>query len=246
MEKKYLYVISDIHGEADLFRQALVDFQPETQQLVLIGDLLDRGPKVKESLLLGQELVARYGAVYLKGNHEDLFLRFLNDPEARYAHYLRNGGAKTVESLLHPGACAEYSPTEMALMIRTRYHELIEFLTDLPLYYEWFDYLFVHAGVDLELSDWRKTPAKEFMWIRQPFHEGENHTGKTIVFGHTITPALHGDNVTSRRWQTADRKIGIDGGGVYGFSIHGLLFSEKSLIRDDEFFNPTAGWQGEV
>ncbi len=23
------------------------------------------------------------------------------------------------------------------------------------------------------------------VWLRKPFHEAENHTGKTIVFGHT-------------------------------------------------------------
>ena len=40
--------------------------------------------------------------------------------------YVRNGGKETIESLLHPGATAEYSPTEM-VMIRSRYPELVDF-----------------------------------------------------------------------------------------------------------------------
>ncbi|WP_410471122.1 signal peptidase II, partial [Enterococcus faecium] len=41
-----------------------------------------------------------------------------------------------------------------------------------PLYYEWENYLFVHAGVDLTKKDWRKTSLRDFIWIREPFHEG--------------------------------------------------------------------------
>ncbi|MDP4500321.1 serine/threonine protein phosphatase, partial [Enterococcus faecalis] len=77
---------------------------------------------------------------------------------------------ETIESLLHPGATAEDSPTEMALMIRISYPELIYFLTKRPLYFEWQHYLFVLAGVDLTMEDWRQKAPKDFLWIREPFH----------------------------------------------------------------------------
>ena len=147
--KPYVYVISDIHGQADLFDALLTDYDPVEHQLVLIGDLNDRGSDSKACFLKGKELVEQHGAVYLRGNHEEYFLQFLQNPEDWFAGYIRNGGKETIESLLHPGATAEYSPTEMALMIRSRYPELIDFLTKRPLYFEWQHYLFVHAGVDL-------------------------------------------------------------------------------------------------
>ncbi|BDQ50253.1 hypothetical protein EfsSVR2281_20640 [Enterococcus faecalis] len=71
--KPYVYVISDIHGQADLFDALLTDYDPVEHQLVLIGDLNDRGPHSKACFLKGKELVEQHGAVYLRGNHEEYF-----------------------------------------------------------------------------------------------------------------------------------------------------------------------------
>ncbi|MGX7351131.1 serine/threonine protein phosphatase 1 [Enterococcus canis] len=239
---KLAYAISDIHGEYQLFKELLKFFDPELHQLILIGDLNDRGPQSKACLLLGKELVEKYQAVYLRGNHEEYLLQFLNAPEEWYPSYLRNGGKETIESLLHKGATEEYSPTEMAMMIRSRYGELVDFLTQRPLYYEWGKYLFVHAGVDLTKKDWRDTSPRDFIWIREPFHEGKNQTGKTIVFGHTITPMLHGDMQTTDLW-LSDNKIGIDGGAVFGGSVHGVIFNEQGILQDIEDQNMNGPWQ---
>lgn len=73
------------------------------------------------------QLVKENNAIYLRGNHEEYFLQFLQSPEDWYEPYLRNGGKETFDSLLHPGSTEEYSPTEIALMIRSRYGELIDF-----------------------------------------------------------------------------------------------------------------------
>ncbi len=86
---------------------------------------------------------------------------------------MRNGGKETFESLIHPGASEEYSPTEISMMIQSRYSELIKFLVQRPLYYEWENYLFVHAGVDLTKKDWRKTSLRDFIWIRNHFMKGK-------------------------------------------------------------------------
>ena len=240
--KKYVYAIGDIHGEYDLFNHLLQEFDKEQHQLVLIGDLNDRGPKTKQCFLRGKELVEKYGAIYLRGNHEEYFLQFLNQPEDWYQSYVCNGGKETMESLLHNGATEEYSPTEIAMMIRSHYKELIEFLMERPLYYEWNNYIFVHAGIDLEKQNWKKTSSHDFIWIREAFHHGKNKTGKTIVFGHTITPMLHGDMKTTDLW-LSDNKIGIDGGGVFGGSIHGVIFDEKNIVQDIEYQNLNGPWQ---
>ncbi|MHC5227416.1 metallophosphoesterase [Enterococcus sp. LJL99] len=243
--KKYLYAIGDIHGEYDLFEKLLEDFDEQQHQLVLIGDLNDRGPRTKQCFLRGKELVEKYGAIYLRGNHEEYFLQFLNSPEDWFPSYVHNGGKETMESLLHKGAIEEYSPTEIAMMIRSHYKELINFLMERPLFYEWHNYIFVHAGVDLEKQDWKKTSPHDFIWIREAFHKGKNQTGKTIVFGHTITPMLHGDMQTTNLW-FSDHKIGIDGGGVFGGSIHGVIFDEKGIVQDIEYQNLKGPWQPSI
>ena len=233
---KKIFCIGDIHGEYDLFTSLLKDFHEERHQLVLIGDLLDRGKFSKQCLLLGKELVENHHAIYIKGNHEDLFLNFLKEPEERYHNYLLNGGGETIESLLHEGAVEEYSATEIAMMIQSRYKALVFFLKGLPLYYEWQKYVFVHAGVDLTLPDWYKTSDRDFMWIRKEFHEAKNQIGRTIVFGHTPSNYLHKDLTSTKLW-LSDNKIGLDGGGVYGGSIHGVIFDEVGIVQDIEVFN---------
>ncbi|MGC6768645.1 metallophosphoesterase [Enterococcus sp. LJL128] len=242
--KKYVYAISDIHGEFDLFEQLINYYDDRRHQLVLIGDLNDRGKKSKESFLLGKRLVEEYGAVYLRGNHEEYFLQFLQNPEDWYQGYVRNGGKETIDSLLHTGATEEYSPTEIALMIRSRYADLVDFLVKRPLYYEWRNYVFVHAGVDLTKKDWHQTSPRDFIWIRDAFHRGKNKTGRTIVFGHTITPMLHGDMQTTDLW-ISDNKIGIDGGAVFGGSVHGVIFDEDGIVQDIEYQNMHGPWQPE-
>ena len=133
--KKWVYAIGDVHGKYDLFKKLVNEFDPLNHQLVLMGDLNDRGPNTKECFLLGMQLVKENNAIYLRGNHEEYFLQFLQSPEDWYEPYLRNGGKETFDSLLHPGSTEEYSPTEIALMIRSRYGELIDFFCVPPLYY---------------------------------------------------------------------------------------------------------------
>ena len=48
-------------------------------------------------------------------------------------------------------------------------------------------YIFVHAGIELDLDDWQRYFRLSKSLIRAPFQEGDNRTGKTIVFGHTPT-----------------------------------------------------------
>lgn len=132
-----VFAIGDIHGEYEMFQEILKNFRPDTQRLILIGDLNDRGPKSKDCWFLGMELVQKYQAIYLRGNHEQYFLEFMDNPEDWFPSYLYNGGKETIESLLHKGATEEYSPTEIAMMIRSRYKELLDFLKERPFYCEW-------------------------------------------------------------------------------------------------------------
>ncbi len=45
MNKPFVYAIGDVHGSYDLFQKLLTHYDPHIHQLVLIGDLNDRGPK---------------------------------------------------------------------------------------------------------------------------------------------------------------------------------------------------------
>lgn len=223
-----LFVIGDVHGEISLLRKLLEYWHPETQQLLFLGDLGDRGENPREVFLLVQELSETYGAICILGNHEDILLNFLNDPVYYAANYYLNGGWNTLQTLLEDVDLQELEPPAMAALIKKRYPELIAYLKSLPLYYEWNQYVCVHAGIDLTKKDWRKTKPRDFVWIREPFHEGKNRTGKVIVFGHTPTFMLHGDMENSDIW-IKDNKIGMDGGAVFGGTLHGIVFDKKGM-----------------
>lgn len=231
---KKIYAIGDIHGEYELFLEALENYDPRTMQLLLIGDVMDRGKESKRCFLKAKALVEKDKAIYLRGNHEDILAHFLKDPQNRLDNYLLNGGKETIESFLHKGALDEYSPIELASIWENYYPDLFPFLMARPFYYEYGDFIFVHAGVDFSQKDWKKTSPHDFMWIRTPFIEGRNNTGKTIVFGHTPTPQLYGDFITTDLFKE-DHKIGIDGGAVYGGALHGVLFNSHEILRDDKF-----------
>ena len=229
MKKKY-FIIGDIHGEADMMEEMLQNWDETTQQLVFMGDLIDRGPDNKRSVLTGMKYAKEKNAWYMMGNHEVMFLAFIDDPEGRFPHYLRNNGDTTINDLLGRPQDTPVNPVEDAEAIKAKYPELIAFLRERPLYIDEGDLLLAHAGVDLRLDDWHDTEPKDFYWIREPFHKGVNNTGKTIIFGHTPLRGLNEDGDFMKLWQH-DGKIGIDGGAVFGGALHGIVWHDGKIEK---------------
>ena len=75
------YVIGDIHGCVDELRQLVHAFPLNTSdQVVFLGDYIDRGPDSKEVVTFLVALQKQFPAVdfvFLKGNHEDMLLSYL-------------------------------------------------------------------------------------------------------------------------------------------------------------------------
>src|SRR6185312_4206006 len=69
-------------------------------RLVFLGDYVDRGPDSSGVVSYLLELRANYPYefVFLKGNHEDMFLSYLGLPGQYGDMFLINGGRFTLES----------------------------------------------------------------------------------------------------------------------------------------------------
>ena len=161
-----------------------------------------------------------------------MFLTWLDDPEESYDHYRRNGGDTTINSILGRPLDAPVDGVEDARRVATEAADLVEFIRQMPFVVETDKYIFVHAGIDLTLDDWHETTDYKKVWLRKPFHEAENHTGKTIVFGHTpVYGLLKQDRGTAELWMTEDGKIGMDGGAVYGGVLHGIVFTDQGMTE---------------
>ena len=109
-----------------------------------------------------------------------MFLTWLDNPEESYDHYRRNGGDTTINSILGRPLDAPVDGVEDAKRVATEAADLVKFIRQMPFVVETDKYIFVHAGIDLTLDDWHETTDYKKVWLRKPFHEAENHTGKSL------------------------------------------------------------------
>lgn len=235
---KDVFVIGDIHGEIQQFEELLHHWDKDTQQLIITGDLIDRGKDPLAVVRLAMKLKQDHNAIVLMGNHEDMLLEWLDNPNEDYVY---PDSVRTITSFLRE-VSEFYWQTHLQDVskekILTTFPEEVEFLRNLKHFHETDTHIFVHAGVDLDLLDWKETSSVDMHWIRDDFHRGVNDTGKIIVFGHTPTRLLHHhlDNDNSI-WVSPDQtKIGIDGGAYFGGFLHGLIIKDchHSVISIDK------------
>jgi serine/threonine protein phosphatase 1 len=212
--------ISDIHGERQRFERLLdeVHYDPTADDnLILLGDYVDRGPDSRGvvELVIG---LRDEGATVLMGNHEQMMLdAFAGEPGA-IERWFNNGGQATLRSYGHRAATARRIPRTLRRTPRIVEH--LEFLAELDYFHETDDAVFVHGGVDpdVELADLAETDPDTLLWIRDRFFR--RYAGaKTVVFGHTATPFIHGSPDV---YFGDNQVIGIDGGAVYGGPLHCL------------------------
>lgn len=178
------YVIGDVHGKAGMLEDLLKTWDGQTQ-LLFLGDLIDRGEDSHRVLEMVKDLVDNQGAICLSGNHEYMFLTWLDDPEESYDHYRRNGGDTTINSILGRPLDAPVDGVEDAKRVAAEASDLVEFIRQMPFVVETDKYIFVHAGIDLTLDDWHETTDYKKVWLR-------NHsTELKIILEKPLSSVIH-------------------------------------------------------
>ncbi len=208
-----IYAIGDIHGRADLLNETMEGIDEDLWRRpvsyaveIYLGDYVDRGPDSKEVIELLATRLVRNNAVCLRGNHEEIMERFLQDPTI-LPSWLQLGARQTLASYgVH--SRPEGSETGKALHERfcrsfPRTHGL--FLKCLKPWICCGDYLFVHAGIRPNVPLDRQN-ISDLLWIRDEFLNSPRDHGKFIVHGHTPVP--HPDlrhnriNIDTGAWQS--------------------------------------------
>lgn len=210
------YVVGDIHGCADELR-CLIDQLPLTggDQLVFLGDYIDRGPasmEVVSFLLSLSQKFDRVEFIFLKGNHEDMLLSYLGLDGSHGEMFILNGGKATLASY---GMSAEKMTRRDALQVIPADH--LQFYQALKKYCIMDTFLCVHAGINPEKTLAEQTN-EDFFWIRNKFIYSSHRLPYTVVFGHTPRDAVLYD---------LPYKIGLDTGLVYGNMLTCLELDEK-------------------
>lgn len=236
-----VFAIGDIHGCYDLLEKVLTKWNPEEEKLVFLGDYIDRGPDSVKVLQKVMQLKEKYDAVTLSGNHEQLFLNWLEKPEELSEFYFnpKVGGVATLQNFYGTTSfhimSDQFSVKEIATKIQKEYSYIIEFIKNLRRFYLWEPFLFVHAGISADVENFRESKKDDFYWIREDFFNVPHLAKETVVFGHTPTVLLNEDKSSDVWISSCRKKIGIDGGGaIYERgNLHGVVFTKGSKELTD-------------
>lgn len=221
---KRILAISDIHGELEKWESLMeqVNYNPANDQLILLGDYVDRGPASKGVVDKVRQLHAK-GAIALMGNHDHMMVKSFEQDPVFIERWFRNGAQKTLASYGHSAADTKTGAPE-SLEKTSLIEEHIAFLAGLDCYYETDEYIFVHGGVHPS-TPLGETDPYMLMWIREEFHNGYQGE-KTVVFGHTPTENLHGKHDV---YFGQNKIIGIDGGAVFGGRLNCLELPSRKV-----------------
>lgn len=208
-----IYAISDIHGYYDIMEKTLgqVDLKEADNKLILCGDYIDYGPESCRVLYRIKGLTETYPGqvIALKGNHEAMFLEFLDSDDLDVWNVDWLGADKELSTIntfisdklrdqikkMKIGEALE-SAYKLAKLIKndikTHHKELIKWLRSLPLYYETKTQIFVHAGIDEEAGEWWKFGTSEETFLgKYPATLGRFY--KDIIAGHVGVSTLKGE-----------------------------------------------------
>ncbi|MEI8434558.1 metallophosphoesterase family protein [Sphingopyxis sp. CCNWLW253] len=229
-----VYAIGDIHGRDDLFAELIESIRAdlaarpvEQVTLILLGDLVDRGPQSAEVVERAIGLHREFPDVRLLiGNHEECFLAALTGDVRRLRYFMRIGGEATVQSYWNSQVnLSEASFEEVAEILPGLVPAgHVEFLGAGEDVIEIGDYAFVHAGIRPGVP-LEKQALSDLRWIREDFLEDDRDHGVMVVHGHTIR-----ENVDE--WPN---RIGIDTGAYRSGVLTAIVLegAERRYLRTD-------------
>lgn len=223
-------IIGDIHGCCDELELLLEKlgyqkgehyYHPEGRKAVFLGDLVDRGARILDTVNLVRNMVNSGTALCVPGNHEHKLLRKLRGKNVKVNHGLE-------QTLAEIDALPEDT--------REPYiKELREFIDSLISHYvlDGGQLVVAHAGMKREMQGRGSGAVREFALYGETTGEidefglpvrfnwaGEYRGDAMVVYGHTPVPEAEWLNNT----------IDIDTGCVFGGKLTALRYPEKELV----------------
>ncbi|ABA21216.1 polynucleotide 2',3'-cyclic phosphate phosphodiesterase / polynucleotide 5'-hydroxyl-kinase / polynucleotide 3'-phosphatase [Trichormus variabilis ATCC 29413] len=233
-------IIGDIHGCCDELEALLQQlgyeksggventvwnaptyYHPQGRKAVFLGDLVDRGTRILDTVKLVRNMVTADTAICVPGNHENKLLRKLRGKNVKASHGLQ----QTLDEI-----------AALPEAIRTPFtKELTDFLDSLISHYLLDDGRLVvaHAGMKQEMQGRGSGAVREFALYGESTGEidefglpvrynwaGDYRGEALVVYGHTPIPEAEWLNNT----------IDIDTGCVFGGKLTALRYPEKELV----------------
>jgi serine/threonine protein phosphatase 1 len=171
-----ILAIGDIHGCLTALDTLLGFVQPSADdQLIFLGDYVDRGPDSKGVLSRLIELKAKGNVICLRGNHE-IMMNGARGGMDDFRFWTACGGMEALES---------YAVEGQGMTLESIPYEHWRFLERLQDWHETDTHIFVHANLKPEVpvegqqTDWLHWNAISSNWHKP------HMSGKTMICGHT-------------------------------------------------------------
>ncbi len=195
-----LFAITDIHGCFKPFYELVVNTikLKKSDQLILLGDYIDRGDQSKEVIDFIIDLHKEgFNITPLTGNHEMMLCEAYYDQDLLPLWLMNNGNSTLLSFGIQD--------------IREIDIHYLDFFTTLEYYKNLGNFVFVHAGFD-DLATNPFLDKQSMVWECRLSYQNPMLSGKTIIHGHRPKTVSYVKRLISEK----SNVIPIDTGCVYG------------------------------
>lgn len=230
-DDEVVWAVGDIHGCLDLLKSLVeviladaASIDASRKVVIFLGDYIDRGPDSRGVLRYLIDLPKDVGIEwrFLKGNHEEAMLKFLDDPSFG-PNWCEYGGDAALASYRLKPPEMKHRVEAWARVSADLNHKVTteerEFLETLEYSISIGDYFFAHAGARPGVALDRQSE-RDLMWIRGSFLDDETPFEKVVVHGHTPTKEVHADS----------RRIGVDTKAYQSEVLTAVKLSGSNLL----------------
>jgi serine/threonine protein phosphatase 1 len=225
------YAVGDIHGRSDLLADMIALLEARSIDdtrlagppvIVFLGDYVDRGHDSAGVLgMLAAGRPRHCECRYLRGNHEQTMLAFLENPMANRGWALQGGAETMISYGVRPPAFNgpredwQRAADELRAAMPSAH---LDFLAGLERYVELGDYAFVHAGVDDTRALADQTD-EALYWSRSTFMASKRAFSHRVVHGHTPVDQPYADS----------RRIAVDTGAYASGVLSAARFESEAV-----------------
>jgi serine/threonine protein phosphatase 1 len=165
--------IGDIHGCAAALETILTAIAPQKEDLIVIlGDVIDRGPNSRKAVELLLELQQHCTLKCVMGNHEEMFLGVMRGKTSPQ-RWIQFGGASMLDSYGFVG--------DLSVIPQ----EHVEFIESFVNYVEADRHFFVHANYEANVMLADQNP-RFLRWLTLDQSLPDPHvSGKAAIVGHS-------------------------------------------------------------